>query len=115
MVRVYCYRLSIKYIEEFYQEKIPEGILPPSNHYTVYIVKINNPCDKLFEYSEIVLLKLNENKLYPILMLNISIASKYASYFCDIMFIEEDISKDHLLELIPAKHVERLARVLDTL
>jgi len=115
MVQVFCYRLSTKYVEEFYQEKLPDGVLPPSNHYTVYVVKIDNPDDKHFEYSEFVLLKINERKFYPILILNISIASKYAAFFCDTVCIEENIAKRELIELIPAKHVERLSRVIDTL
>ena len=115
MVQVYCYRLSAKYVEEFYKEKLPDGALQPANHYTLYIVKIDNPDDKHFEYSEFVLLKINERKFYPILMLNISIASKYAAFFCDTVSIEEDIAKRDLIEMIPEKHVVRLSRVLDTL
>lgn len=115
MVRVYCYRLSSKYVEEFYQEKLPDGVLPPSNHYTVYVVNIDNPDDKHFEYSEFVILKINERKFYPILMLNISIASKYAAFFCDIASIEENFDKNYFIEMIPTKHIVRLSRVLDTL
>jgi len=113
MVQVCCYRLSSVQIEEFYKDKLP-GI-PPSNHYTVYLVKIDNPEDKLFEYSELVLIRINQQRHYPIVLLNISIASKYAAFFCDIKGHEEELNKNDLIDYIPKSHLKRLSVVLDRL
>ena len=113
MVKVCCYRLSSERVEEFYKEKLP--VIPPSNHYTVYVIKIDNPEDKLFEYSELVLIRINPQRHYPIVMLNISIASKYAAFFCDMTGHEEELNKNELIDYIPPSHLERLSVVLDKL
>jgi len=113
MVKVFCYRVSSKHVHDFYEDKIP--ILPPSNTYTIFIVKIDNPEDKLFEYSEMILIKIGEKKYYPVLMLNVSIASKYCATMCDMVNEIEEMHKYDFIEKIPKNHIERLPFVLDKL
>ena len=110
MVNVYCYRVSSKHVHDFYEDKIP--ILLPANSYTIFIVKIDNPEDKLFEYSELILIKLGEKKYYPVLMLNISIASKYCATMYDMVNEEEEMDRSDFVEKIPTNHMERLSTVL---
>ena len=116
MLKVYCYNLSYKTIEEFYGDKIPNGFLPPSNQYIVYVVKMKNSEDKLFEYSELVLIKIKPSRLYPVVMLNINISSKYSAFFCDATSEVDYIDKYDLIDgKINANHMERISVVLDNL
>jgi len=112
MISVSRCRLSCGLTHEFYEDKIPRHILKPDNSYQIYIIKINNPEDKLYQYSELVLIEVSYERYYPVVMLGMNIADKYTAYMCDVKFEVEQIEKDMLVSLIPPNHLKRLQRVL---
>ena len=112
MIPVTRCRLSCGVTHEFYEDKIQKGFLKPDNSYQIYIIKINNPEDKLYQYSELVLIETNYDTYYPVVMLGMNIADKYTAYMCDVKSEVEHIEKDILVRLIPPKHLKRLERVL---
>ncbi len=112
MIPVSRRRLSCGIIHEFYADKLPKGVLKPDNSYQIYIIKINNPDDKLYEYSELVLIETTHDTYYPVVLLHKNIADKYTAYMCDVKCEIEYIKKDVLTRLIPPSHISRLERVL---
>lgn len=115
MIPVARRRLSCGIINEFYADKLPKGVLKPDNSYQIYIVKINNPEDGLYEYSELVLIETTHDTYYPVVLLRMNIADKYTAYMCDAKCEVEYIQKDLFTRLIPQTHVKRLEKVLDKL
>lgn len=114
MIQVTRCRLPEYIVHEFYQNKMP-NVLKPSNSYQVYIIKIKNPDDKIFEYSELVLIETSYDKYYPVLLLGVNISDKYTAYMCDIKHESEEIELDTLVKIIPTTHLKRLERVLERL
>jgi hypothetical protein len=112
MLSVSRCRLSVDAVREFYSDKLHNGVLKPDNSYQIYIIKINNPEDKLFEYSELVLIESGVDTYYPIVMLNINISSKYTAFMCDIKTHSEEIEKDTICRIIPITHLKRLEKVI---
>jgi hypothetical protein len=113
MVKVVCYRVSGKHVIQYYEDKVP--MIFQANSYSIFIIKIDNPDDKAFEYSELILIKIGEKKYYPVLMLNISISSKYCATMCDMVNETEEMHKYDFIEKIPKNHIERFSVILDTL
>ena len=87
MIQVERFRLSSAMVHEFYEDKIPRGVLKPSNDYQIYIMKINNPDDRLYEYSELVLIETTHGRYYPVIMLNINISNKYHYYSLPVLLL----------------------------
>jgi hypothetical protein len=115
MIPVSRRRLSSGLTHEFYADKIPKGILKPDNSYQIYIIKINNPEDGLYEYSELILIETTHDRYYPVVLFNKNIADKYTAYMCDVKCDIEYIHKDMLIKLIPPTHLSRLEKVLEIL
>ena len=112
MISVSRCRLSVDSVHEFYSDKLPNGVLKPENSYQIYIIKINNPEDRLYQYSELVLIESGPDVYYPIVMLNINISSKYTAFMCDIKTNSEEVEKDIIMRIIPVRHLTRLEQVL---
>ena len=112
MIPVTRRRLSSGIINEFYADKLPRGALKPDNSYQIYIIKINNPEDGLYEYSELVLIETTHDTYYPVVLLHKNIADKYTAYMCDVKCEVEYIQKELLTRLIPHSHINRLEKVL---
>jgi hypothetical protein len=112
MLSVSRYRLSVDSVHEFYSDKLHNGVLKPENSYQIYIIKINNPEDRLYQYSELVLIESGVDIYYPIVMLNIDISSKYTAFMCDIKTESEKVEKDTIIRIIPERHLKRLEQVL---
>ena len=111
MIPVSRCRLSVEAVHEFYSE-LHNGVLKPENSYQIYIIKINNPEDGLYQYSELILIETGIDTYYPIVMLNINIASKYTAFMCDIKTNSEVVEKDTIMRIIPVRHLKRLEKVL---
>lgn len=112
MISVSRCRLSVNTVHEFYSDKLHNGVLKPDNSYQIYIIKFNNPEDRLYEYSELVLIESGVDTYYPIVMLNINISSKYAAFMSDIKTNSEEIEKDTIIRIIPVRHLKRLEKVI---
>ena len=112
MISVSHCRLSVDAVHEFYSDKLHNGVLKPENSYQIYIIKINNPEDGLYEYSELVLIESGVDIYYPIVMLNINISSRYTAFMCDIKTNSEEVEKDTILRIIPIRHLNRLEQVI---
>jgi len=112
MITVFRCRLSVDAVHEFYSDKLHNGVLKPENSYQIYIIKINNPEDKLYEYSEMVLIESGIDIYYPIVMLNVNVSSKYTAFMCDIKSDSEEVEKDTIIRIIPERHLKRLEQVL---
>jgi hypothetical protein len=115
MISVSRCRLSVDAVNEFYSDKLHNGVLKPGNAYHIYIIKFNNPEDRLYEYSELILIETGVDIYYPIVMLNINISSKYTAFMCDIKIHSEEVDKDTIIRIIPVRHLKRLEKVLSNI
>jgi len=115
MIPVSRCSLSVEAVHEFYSDKLHNRVLKPENSYQIYIIKINNPEDGPYQYSELVLIESGADNYYPIVMLNINIASKYTAFMCDIKTNSEVVEKDMIMRIIPIRHLKRLENVLSRL
>lgn len=112
MIPISCCRLSVESVHEFYSDKLHNGVLKPENSYQIYTIKINNPEDGPYQYSELVLIESGVDNYYPIVMLNINISSKYAAFMCDMNINSQVVEKDTIIQIIPVRHLKRLETVL---
>lgn len=112
MLSVSRCRLSVGAVNEFYSDKLHNGVLKPDNSYQIYIIKINNPEDRIYQYSELILIESGVDIYYPIVMLNIDISSKYTAFMCDIKMNTEEVEKETIMRIIPERHLKRLEQVL---